>query len=158
MRLVIVAVLSWFVAANAAFAADAFTVDGAVKQTLRLTAAELRKMPSVTIDVAYEAQGKIQKSRFTGVLLLDVLNKAGVVDGEGKGGRFRRVAEVAGGDDYVIAVALGEIEPNLEAKQVLVAYLRDGKPIDPAGSVRLVVPGDKHGARGVRDVVRITVK
>lgn len=68
------------------------------------------------------------------------------------------MVEVAGSDDYVIAVAMGEIEPNLEAKQILVAYLRDGKPVDPAGSVRVVVPGDKHGARSVRDVTRITVK
>lgn len=158
MRFIIIAALSWFVATGAALAADSFAVDGAVKQVLKLTAADLQKMPAVTIDVSYEAQGKIQKSQFTGVLLLDVLNKAGVVDGEGKAGRFRRVADVAASDGYAIAVALGEIEPNLEAKQVLVAYLRDGKPVDPTGSVRLVVPGDKHGARSVRDVVRITVK
>lgn len=158
MRFVIIALLSWFVPIGSAFAVDSFVVDGAVKRALKLTVVDLQKMPSVTIDVSYEAQGKIQKSQFTGVPLLDVLNKAGVVDGEGKGGRFRRVVEVAGSDDYVIAVAMGEIEPNLEGKQVLVATLRDGTPVDPAGSVRVVVPGDKHGARGVRDVARITVK
>ena len=158
MRFVIIALLSWFAATGIAAAAESFIIDGQVKQTLTLTVAELRKMPSVTVDVAYEGEGKIQKSQFTGVLLLDVLNKAGVIDGAGKGGRFRRVLEVAGSDDYVIAVAMGEIEPNLEAKQVLVAYLRDGKPVEPAGSVRVVVPGDKHGVRGVRDVVHITVK
>lgn len=54
----------------------------------------------------------------------------------------------------MIAVAIGEIEPNLEGKQILVAYSRDGQPTEP----RLVVPGDKHGARSVRDVVRVTVK
>ncbi len=158
MRLAILALLTFLAATGVAAAADSFTVDGQVKQTLTLTAAELRKMPGVTVDISYEAQGKIQKAQFTGVLLLDVLNKAGIVDGEGKGARFRRVVEVTGSDDYVIAVALGEMEPNLEGKQVLVAYARDGKPVDPAGSVRVVVPGDKHGARGVRDVVRITVK
>lgn len=158
MRLAIAALLSWLAATGTGFAATAFTVDGAVKQTLTLTAADLRTMPAVTIEVSYEAQGKIQKSRFTGVLLLDVLNRAGVVDGAGKAGRFRRVADIAAGDGYAVAVALGEIEPNLEAKQVVVAYLRDGTAVAPAGSVRLVVPGDKHGARSVRDVVRITVK
>lgn len=158
MRLLAVVVLALFIQAGTAFAADSFVVDGAVKQTLKLTAADVQKLPHVTIDVSYEAQGKTQTSQFTGALLLDVLNKAGVIDGEGKGGRLRRVVEVAGSDDYVIAVAMGEIEPNLEAKQVLVAYLRDGKPVDPAGGVRVVVPGDKHGARGVRDVARITVK
>lgn len=158
MRIVVLALLSWFAAAGVAAAADSFTVDGAVKQALRLSAADLKGLQSVTIDVSYEAQGKIQANQFTGVPLLDVLNKAGIVDGEGKGGRFRRVVEIEGGDKYVIAVALGEIEPNLEAKQVLVAYLQNGKPVDSAGGVRLVVPGDKHGARSVRDVVRITVK
>ncbi|MBX7201183.1 MAG: hypothetical protein K1X51_17585 [Rhodospirillaceae bacterium] len=53
-----------------------FIIDGAVKQTLKLTAADVQKLPSVTIDVSYEARGKIQKSQFTGALLLDVLNKA----------------------------------------------------------------------------------
>jgi hypothetical protein len=53
---------------------------------------------------------------------------------------------------------MGEIAPMAEGKPVMIAYLRDGKPIEPAGTVRLVVPGDHHAARSVHDVVRIEVK
>ena len=41
-----------------------------------------------------------------------------------------------------------------EGKQVLLAYRRDGQPIK-GNVLRLVVPGDRHGGRSVRDVVRI---
>ena len=147
-------------AAIPAGAADqpGFTVDGQVKQTLHLTAADVQKLPVVELEVAFEAQGKVQKSKFTGALLLDVLNKAGIIDGEAKGAPFRHAIEVAGTDGYVITVAMGEIHPDLEGKQVLVAYLRDGQALEPMGGLRVVVPGDKHGARSVRDLTRITVK
>jgi hypothetical protein len=38
---------------------------------------------------------------------------------------------------------------------VIVAYAEDGKPLD---GLRLIVPGDKHGGRAVKDVVHIEVK
>jgi DMSO/TMAO reductase YedYZ molybdopterin-dependent catalytic subunit len=135
-----------------------FSVEGQVKQALHLSAADLKKLPVTQIEVSYEAQGRIQKGAFGGVPLLDILKQAGIVDGEGKGAPFRHAIEVSGSDGYTVTIAIGEIHPDLEAKQVLLAYLRDGQPVDPAGSVRLVVPGDKHGARGVRDVIRIAVK
>jgi hypothetical protein len=49
----------------------------------------------------------------------------------------------------------GEIAPDLGGKPALVAYERDGKPLD---DFRIVMPGDKHGARNVRDVAAITVE
>ena len=56
------------------------------------------------------------------------------------------------GDGY--AVALAEIDPEFEGKQVLLAYRRNGQPIE-GNTLRLVVPADRHGGRSVRDVVRI---
>jgi len=41
----------------------------------------------------------------------------------------------------------GEIAPDFDAKGVIVAYERDGKPLD---EFRIVMPGDKHGGRNVR--------
>ncbi len=135
-----------------------FTVDGQVRQTLHLNAADVQKLPVIELEVAFEAQGKMQKAKFKGALLLDILNKAEIVDAEGKGSAFRHAIEVASSDGYAINLAIGEFHPFLEGKQVLVAYERDGQALESMGGLRVVVPGDKHGARSIRDLVRITVK
>ena len=36
--------------------------------------------------------------------------------------------KVTGADGYVVALAVGELDPEFEGKSVLVAYARDGKP------------------------------
>jgi len=38
---------------------------------------------------------------------------------------------------------------------VIIAYEKDSKPLD---SLRLIVPGDAHAGRGVRDLAKITVQ
>ena len=53
------------------------------------------------------------------------------------------------------AISDGEIDPKLENKQVILAYEKDGKPLD---APRLVVPGDLHAARSVQDVVSVAVQ
>jgi hypothetical protein len=53
----------------------------------------------------------------------------------------------------VAVLALAEIDPEFEGKQVLLAFRRDGQPMP--GELRLVVPGDRRGGRSARDVVRI---
>jgi hypothetical protein len=68
--------------------------------------------------------------------------------------RLRRTIMVTGRDGYTAVLALAEIDPEFEGKQVVLAYRRDGKPID-GNALRLVAPGDRHGGRSVRDVVRI---
>jgi len=54
-------------------------------------------------------------------------------------------------------LSTGEIAPDFGAKQALVAYQRDDEARG-AGGFRLVMPGDKHGGRNVRDVVTIDVE
>lgn len=53
---------------------------------------------------------------------------------------------------------MAELDPNFEGKQVIIAYERNGEPIPGNIGLRLVVPGDKHGGRSVRDVIRIDVR
>ena len=59
-------------------------------------------------------------------------------------------------DGYHAVLAVGEIAPEFEAKQVILSERMDGKPLD-ADHLRVVVPLDKRGSRSVRDVVRIEV-
>ena len=41
-------------------------------------------------------------------------------------------------------------------KQVIIAYERDGKPMN-GQTFRMVVPGDAHGGRSVNDLASLTI-
>jgi hypothetical protein len=59
-------------------------------------------------------------------------------------------------DGYAAVLSIGEIDPALEGKAVILAYRQDDRPGDlPA--LKLIVPGDKMGARMVRDVTEVEV-
>ncbi len=75
---------------------------------------------------------------------------------------LRQYVLVEATDCYGAIVATGEIQPNLEGKTVLVAYEKkdsDGTvvPLIDEGFARLVVPGDKAGARYVTNVRNILI-
>lgn len=142
-------------AATPAVAAEAVAIDGDVGHPRQWTVDDLQGLPPVKVRVAYSSDHGDAESVYTGALLWSVISQAAPVDGPGKGAFLRRVILVTGDDGYAVAVASGEIDPDFENKQVLIAYAIDGKPI-PQG-LRLVVPGDKRAGRSVRDVARITV-
>lgn len=54
-----------------------------------------------------------------------------------------------------MALSIGEIDPRMEGKPVLIAVTRDGEPVN---DLRLVVPGNVHAARSVRDLASIEVR
>jgi hypothetical protein len=60
-----------------------------------------------------------------------------------------------GRDGYVVALAIAEIDPGFEGKQVLIATTQDGKPL---AAPELVVPGDRRAGRRVHDLVGIEVQ
>ena len=64
---------------------------------------------------------------------------------------------ITGRDGYAVALAVGEIDPHYEGKQIIIAYA-GGEPSASASSLRLVVPGDFHGGRSVRDVAKIELR
>jgi hypothetical protein len=64
---------------------------------------------------------------------------------------------ITGRDGYAVALALGEIDPHYEGKQIIIAYL-GGEPSASMSSLRLIVPGDVHGGRSVRDVAKIELR
>ena len=77
------------------------------------------------------------------------------LDAPGRGAPLQHTLLARGRDGYAVALAIGEIDPRMEGKSVLVAVARDGQPL-PA--LRLVVPGDAHAGRSVRDLVGIEIK
>ncbi len=121
-----------------------------------VTATEIAKLPTVDVTVSFMTEHGERKASFSGPLLWDVLTKAGAIDTSKLKDTTRQIVSVTGSDNYVAALAVGEISPEFEGKQVILATSMDGKPLDD-GHLRVVVPLDKRGGRSVRDVVKIEV-
>ena len=85
-------------------------------------------------------------------------NLAAIVDADPKQHLRHAIIVTSGADQYAVALSIGEIDPKFEGKSVIIAYAKDGKPLDPEDGPRLIVPGDAHGGRAVREVAHIEVK
>jgi hypothetical protein len=96
---------------------------------------------------------------FEGVPLKVVLEKAGVAFGEAlKGPRLSLCLLVEAADGYRVVFALPEIDPAFTEKTILLAFLRNGKPLDDReGPYRIVIPDEKRMARWVRQVTTLKV-
>ena len=136
-------------------AAAAVSLEGRVAHPEAFTAADLKALPPTTVEVTYLTEQGSQRATFTGALLWTLLDEAGLVDEPGKRTRLQHTVLARGRDGYAVALAVGEIDPKFEGKQVIVAYAQDGKPM---AGLRLVVPKDLHGGRYVRDLVSIEVR
>ena len=122
-------------------------------RTIRLN--ELQGMPAVTVEVSHAGAKGVETSRFTGALLWTLLNGAGLVDENGPRTHLQHTLHARGRDGYGVALAIGELDPNFEGKQVLVAYEQDGRAL---AGLRLIVPADARAGRSVRDLVSIEVR
>lgn len=132
-------------------ATDTLVIDGLVKQPLHLTASDLAALPST--------DAPLPDTSFAGPSLWSLLDKAGFGDDlANRKTRAKHYILATGSDGYEVVIALGELDPDLEGKSVIIALKRDGKPLDPKDGFRLVVPGDHHGARGVHQLVHLEVK
>jgi DMSO/TMAO reductase YedYZ molybdopterin-dependent catalytic subunit len=120
-----------------------------------LRASELAKIPPVEV----EAMDRGVKHRYSGVLVRDILNRAGVPLGNSlQGSALSLVVRVTGLDNYTVTFALAEFDPAFSDRSIVLAERQDGGPLpENALPFRLVVPGDEHAARWVRQVKSIEV-
>ncbi len=118
--------------------------------------AELAQWPAVQVNAMFGTANGVLKASFTGPLLWIVLCDARAVDPTKPRALVRAYAVITGADGYSTVLALGEIAPMFEGKQVILAETMNGKPLPP-GQFRLIVPGDQRGGRDVKNVTRITV-
>jgi DMSO/TMAO reductase YedYZ molybdopterin-dependent catalytic subunit len=95
-------------------------------------------------------------NEWTGPLLWDVLNAAGVLDEARPRDQAHLAIRVTGADGYSAVVALGEISPQFANRPIQLADHMNGTPL-PSQGLRLIVPEDRLGGRSVRDVVRIDI-
>jgi hypothetical protein len=124
------------------------------KQTV-LSRADIEALPHT--DVNTSAAGV--QSTFVGVSLKALLEKAGVAFGEAiRGKRLASCLLVEAADGYRVVIALPEIDSAFTDKQVVLAYLRDGKPLDEKeGPYRIVIPDEKRMARWVKRVTTLKI-
>src|SRR5580698_7838167 len=93
-------------------------------------------------DVSYQTERGPVTASYTGVLLWSLIQQAGGIDDATWNAVVHHTIRITATDNYVVILSTGEISPDLGNARALVAYERDGKPLD---NFRVVMPGDKHG-------------
>jgi DMSO/TMAO reductase YedYZ molybdopterin-dependent catalytic subunit len=134
-----------------------FKIGGAVTTPLDLTAADLKGMPRKTLRVDNSHSKKTEV--YEGVLVEDLLQKAGVPQGEQlRGQAMATYVLVEAADNYRVLFSLAEFNSSFQDSEITVADTMDGAPIPGAlGPFRLVAPHEKRPARWVEMVKSITV-
>lgn len=143
------------VAQTVSLAQVELAVQGRVEHPRTLTLAELQAQPPVTLDVEYGTGKDAKRESFTGALLWPLVTTASPVDEPGGRNGLRHTLLARGQDGYTVALAIGELDPHFEGKQVLIAYERNGQPLP---GLRLVVPADAHAGRSVHDLISIEIR
>lgn len=130
-------------------------VEGAVVTPLSLTAADLDKMPRATATLTADGN----TTTYEGVLLYDILVKAGWQFGRGMTGKGMASYLIATGKDgYQVVFTLAEIDPMFAGAKVIIADKADGVAL-PATQLpfRVVAPQDKMHARSIYSLVKLEV-
>ena len=61
-------------------------------------------------------------------------------------------------DGYAVVIALPEIDPAFTEKKIVLAFLKNGQPLDQKeGPYRIVIPDEKRMARWVRHVTALKI-
>jgi hypothetical protein len=117
--------------------------------------ADIESLPHVKVTT----HASETSATFEGVLLKPLLEKAGVEFGHSlRGKRLASCLLVEAADGYRVVIALPEIDPDFSDKQIILAFLEDGKPLDAnAGPYRIVIPDEKRMARWVRQVTALKI-
>ena len=131
-------------------------IERGAERLATLTDSDLSKLPAIHISVAFGTEHGPRLSEFEGPLLWTVLIQAHALDFAKPGDQARQIISLTGRDGYTAVLGLGEISPDFEGKQVILAEQMNGQPLGPE-HLRIVVPGDKKGGRSVRDIVAIAV-
>jgi DMSO/TMAO reductase YedYZ molybdopterin-dependent catalytic subunit len=136
-------------------------ISGDIPSPLTLSVTDLAAMPHETIELTdpETAEHDGGKFKYEGVSLQEVLTKAGIPFGKGIRGKYLAAYILASAKDgYQVVFSLGELDPSFGNEKVLIVDKRDGKPLFAyQGPLRLVVAGDKAGARDVRMLEKIEV-
>ena len=132
-------------------------IGGAVSTPLVLTVADLKNMPRKKLTVVNPHNKKTEV--YEGVLVEDLLHKAGVMQGENLRGAAMATYVLAEAiDGYRVVFSLAELDSGILESEVIVADTLDGAALGAKeGPFKLVAPHEKRPARWVRMLKSITV-
>ena len=132
-------------------------VTGQVVSPLDLNLNDLKKFNQTDI-VRKDKAGN--DHTYKGVMLSDILQKAGVTLGkELRGKNLSKYILVEASDGYEVVFALPELDNNFTEKKVILAYQEDGKPLPVNdGPFHVIIQDEKIPARCVRMVTAIKVE
>ncbi len=132
-------------------------IGGAVSTPLVLTVADLKNMPRKKLTVVNPHNKKTET--YEGVLLEDLLHKAGVTQGENLRGAAMATYVLAEAiDGYRVVFSLAELDSGILESEVIVADTLDGAALGgKEGPFKLVAPHEKRPARWVRMLKSITI-
>jgi DMSO/TMAO reductase YedYZ molybdopterin-dependent catalytic subunit len=135
--------------------AQTLQVAGTDGKATSLSAAQIAGIPHVKVSV----QDHGATSEFEGVPLAEVLTAAGIKMGDSmRGPRMAEAMLVEAADNYKVVFALAEVDPEFATREIILADKKNGKPLDAKeGPFRVVAPGDKRGARWVRQLTAIRI-
>lgn len=133
------------------------SVGGDVERPFKVGRVEWSKFSRLSVQTR-DHDGK--ESKFEGVRLGDILQKAGVKFG--KDLRDKALAAyllVEAADGYQAVFALPELDSAFTERVILLADRCDGRPLsEKAGPLQIIVPHEKRHARWVRQVKTLTVQ
>jgi hypothetical protein len=117
-----------------------------------LNRAEIEALPRTNVATS-------ASDTFAGVSLIALLEKTGIsLGGALRGKRLASYLLVEAADGYRVVFALPEIDPAFTDKQIVLAYLKNGKPLDEKeGPYRIVIPDEKKMARWIRQVTTLKI-
>jgi hypothetical protein len=156
MRKILILALTLLTATlSPALAATTITITGP-GATASLTAGQLAAMPTVTLSTTFLTDHGPFKATFAGPLLWTVLTATHALAPNAHMDVVRQAILLTGADGYTALIAMGEISPAFENKQVILADSMNGQKLPP-GHLRIIVPADARGGRAVHDLTTIAI-
>ena len=131
-------------------------ISGDVRHPMVLTPGSFGELPRTIVEV--KNRNGVNEE-FGGVLLYDLLSRAGAPMGdsvEGKNQTWYLQAEAL--DGYKVIFALPEIDTSFGLNSILLADVKDGAPLGKKASpLEIVVPNQHRHARWIRQVAKLRV-
>ncbi|MBV2168898.1 MAG: molybdopterin-dependent oxidoreductase [Bdellovibrio sp.] len=143
------------------FESKELLVSGEVQESLKLGVAELKKLDAKTLVLDPKAcmtgQSKRAEESYRGILLKDLLNKAGIL-AKAHNDVKRIVVIARATDGYTVVFSWGELFLSKVGEGVMVAFEKDDKPLKTEeGKIALVSINDSQNSRHIRWLSSIEV-
>jgi len=136
--------------------AQSVKVTGEVTAPLDLKLADIQQFKQTNV-MRKDRDGN--DHTYTGVVLADILQKAGATMGNDlKGENLTKFISVEASDGYQVVFALAELDKSFTDRTIILATVMDGKPLPTGdGPFRIIVQDEKKPARCIKQVTGIKV-